>query len=231
MYSRISRSRTPQVFDTSYFRSWEELEKNMLGCTKCLLHRYRKNAVPGEGSKNTLAMLIGEAPGTTEDEMGRPFVGAAGRLLTQALENIGMSRNDVYITNVIKCRPPQNREPNDEEIESCSIYLESQILLIKPKIIMTLGNVAGRKIFALGSRQWDGVMKMRGKVYQMNILGLNIHIVPTIHPAAALYNPQLRDLLFSDLRRFKELLVSIIVQDREGVRKGVKTIMDYVRQR
>lgn len=191
-------------------------------------------------------MLIGEAPGATEDEMGRPFVGAAGKLLTLTLESIGIKREDVYITNVVKCRPPQNREPRDDEIESCSIYLESQILLLKPRIVVTLGNIAGRKIFSLASTPWGGVMKMRGKVYNISILGLNVYVVPTIHPAAALYNPQMRNILLDDLKQLKDLINIASVSkttipkkqtlNREGkelkdTRGEPKTLIDYVKKR
>lgn len=218
------------MIHTNYFESWKELENNIKICSKCSLHRYRKNVVPGEGSKNTSIMLIGEAPGGIEDEMGRPFVGAAGRLLTLTLESISIKRENIYITNVVKCRPPQNREPRDEEIESCSIYLESQILLLKPKIIVTLGNIAGKKIFSLASKQWNGVMKMRGKIYTLDILGLKIYIVPTIHPAAALYNPPLREILLADLKQVRELLISISALNNRK-REGVRTIMDYIKQK
>lgn len=193
---------------------------------------YRKNAVLGEGSKNSPVMFVGEAPGAVEDETGRPFVGAAGRLLTFTLESVGIKREEVYITNVVKCRPPQNREPRDEEVESCSVYLESQILLLKPKVIVTLGNIAGKKIFALASKQWSGVMKARGSVYTMDMLGLKVYVVSTIHPAAALYNPSLREVLLNDLRRVRELLASLPQPqaDSEGVR-GTRSLIDYIKKK
>jgi len=233
------------VVFTSYYSSWDELERAIRNCTRCPLHSYRKNAVPGEGSKESKIMFIGEAPGATEDEMGRPFVGVAGKLLTLALESAGLKRETVYITNVVKCRPPQNREPNDYEIESCRIYLESQILLLRPKIIITLGNIAGRTVFSLGKKPWSGVMRMRGRVYELKILGLDIRVLATLHPAAALYNPSLRDMLFNDLKKLKELLESMektlleeprqrvveqaSVKDREE-KKSKRTIIDYIKR-
>ncbi|MEM4848236.1 MAG: type-4 uracil-DNA glycosylase [Ignisphaera sp.] len=223
--------------------SWEELEESIKNCSRCPLHRYRKNAVPGEGAKISKTMFIGEAPGATEDEMGRPFVGAAGKLLTLTLESLGVKREDVYITNVVKCRPPQNREPTEEEIESCSIYLESQILLIKPNIVVTLGNIAGKKIFSLASKPWNGVTRMRGKVYDLSILGLELRVIPTIHPAAALYNPTMRTTLLNDLKLFKDLLISMSIpsisgtgkqivakEDKEG-KKELRTLIDYMKKR
>ncbi|MEM1526157.1 MAG: type-4 uracil-DNA glycosylase [Ignisphaera sp.] len=228
---------------TKYPISWEELEESIKTCFRCPLHRYRRNPVPGEGSKTSKVMLIGEAPGATEDEMGRPFVGAAGKLLTLTLESIGIKREDVYITNVVKCRPPQNREPIEEEIENCSIYLESQISLLKPKVVVTLGNIAGKKIFSLASKPWNGVTRMRGKVYKLTILGFEVHVIPTIHPAAALYNPAMRTILLNDLKLVKDLLSStstlstsatdkqtITKEDKEN-KKELRTLVDYIKKK
>jgi len=218
------------IFTQTRFSSWEELENAIKHCTRCPLHRSRKNAVPGEGPKDARAMLIGEAPGATEDELGRPFVGAAGRLLTMSLESIGLPRSSVYITNVVKCRPPGNREPREEEIEACSPYLESQILLLKPIVIVTLGNVAGKWVFTRAGMKWGGVTRMRGKVYEVNLLGLKLSVVPTIHPAAALYNPSLRSTLIEDLRRAKEVLEKGgSAQESSG--RGTKSLLDYLKKK
>ncbi len=183
-------------------------------------------------------MFIGEAPGATEDETGRPFVGAAGKLLTMALESAGMPRSAVYITNVVKCRPPGNREPKPEEIEACSPFLESQILLLKPLLIVTLGSVAGKRIFELGKQRWSSVTRMRGRVYNLTILGLRIAVLPTIHPAAALYNPSTRDTLFNDLKIAKEILDKLLSSASEGtatvtkssVARKPKSLLDYVKR-
>lgn len=174
-------------------------------------------------------MLIGEAPGATEDELGRPFVGAAGRLLTMVLESLGIRREQTYITNVVKCRPPQNREPRDDEIENCSIYLESQIVMLKPKIVVTLGNIAGKKVFSMCSIEWEGIMRMRGRVYSVNLLGLDVSLIPTIHPAAALYNPSLREILTSDLKYIRDLMYGSI--GKESNKRDTKTLLDYIKKR
>ena len=221
------------------YSDWAALEEAIKRCTKCPLHRFRKNAVPGEGDKNSKVMFIGEAPGATEDEMGRPFVGAAGRLLTTMLESLGIKRESVYITNVVKCRPPGNREPNDEEIEACKPYLISQIMLLKPRIIVTLGNVAGKVIFSLAGKPWNGVTKMRGKIYKAKVLGLDVIIVPTLHPAAVLYNPQLRTLFENDLRILKSIIDEALKEvDYASAPQSVKedskpksrSILDYIKR-
>jgi DNA polymerase len=118
------------------------VHSEIVGCTKCELHKSRKNAVPGEGPADAKIMFVGEGPGQNEDELGRPFVGAAGRLLTELLESIGLSRSEVFITNIVKCRPPGNRAPRKPEIEACNPYLMSQIRLIKPRIVCALGTPA-----------------------------------------------------------------------------------------
>ena len=217
--------------DRGYFSDWQSLEEAIKKCNRCPLYRSRKNAVPGEGDKNAHIMLVGEAPGATEDEMGRPFVGAAGRLLTMILESLGVKRESVYITNVVKCRPPGNREPRDEEVEACSPYLESQILLLKPRVIVTLGNVAGKKIFALGGHSWNGVMKMRGKIFNLNMLSLSMLVIPTLHPAAALYNPQLRSLFEEDMKLIKKVVESMSKEVLgKSQRAKSRTLLDYFKQ-
>jgi len=209
--------------------SWQELENAIKNCTRCQLYKNRKNAVPGEGPKDTFVMFIGEAPGVTEDEMGRPFVGAAGKLLTMIMENLGISRDSIYITNVVKCRPPNNREPSDEEIEKCSIYLETQIRLIKPKIIVTLGNIAGKTIFSMGKERWEGVMKMRGKIYNMKLFDLIVSVIPTIHPAAGLYNPTLKNILLQDLKIVKEYIDRMSMKLQDETTKP-KTLLNYMKK-
>src|SRR5881396_1192015 len=118
------------------------VHSEIIACTKCELHMSRKNAVPGEGPIDAKIMFVGEGPGQNEDEQGRPFVGAAGKLLTELLESIGIKRSDVFITNVVKCRPPSNRAPRKGEIETCNPYLMSQIRLVKPRIVCALGTPA-----------------------------------------------------------------------------------------
>ncbi|MEM0026726.1 MAG: type-4 uracil-DNA glycosylase [Ignisphaera sp.] len=214
------------------YLTWESLEEEIKNCARCPLHRSRRNPVPGEGSKNSSVMFVGEAPGATEDEMGRPFVGAAGKLLTMVMESHGMRREDVYITNVVKCRPPGNREPREDEINACNIFLKSQILLLKPRIIVTLGNIAGKTIFSMANREWGGIMKMRGKRYELQILGMKICAIPTIHPAAALYNPQLRSLFENDMKFIKSVVDEIIsgeTREAKAEKPKPKTLLDYLK--
>jgi uracil-DNA glycosylase, family 4 len=174
-------------------------------CTKCILHLYRKNAVPGEGNPNAKIMFIGEAPGYNEDIQGRPFVGAAGKLLTQLIEEIlNLKRNEVFITNIVKCRPPENRDPKEEEITACSQYLDRQIILIKPKIIVTLGRHSTSYILNKAGINFKGITSIRGKIIKVKLFNLNFTLIPTYHPAAVLYNPQLKEELIEDFKKIKE---------------------------
>lgn len=205
--------------------SWLKIVEQIKTCTLCPLHKYRRNPVPGEGSLNAEIFFLGEAPGRREDEMGRPFVGAAGQLLNKLLEDINIKRSEVFITNVVKCRPPNNRDPKDDEIRACSVYTDSLISLIRPKVIVTLGNHAGRYIFEfLGNRRWLGISKIRGKVYEVNLrLDLRVKVIPTYHPAAALYNPQLREALESDFK----LIVKALSEVRGEGRRP--TLLNFIK--
>jgi uracil-DNA glycosylase family 4 len=166
-------------------------------CTRCELHRTRKNAVPGEGPADSEIMLIGEGPGFYENEQGRPFVGAAGKFLEELLAQAGLKRSDVWIGNVVKCRPPGNRDPQPEELSSCDEYLERQINAINPKIIITLGRfsmakfVPGAKISAV-----HGQMRKVGKRF----------VIPMYHPAAALHQPKWRPQILADFAKLPEQL-------------------------
>jgi len=186
-------------------RSLEDIADEIRACRRCPLWTHRTNAVPGEGNPNAEIMFIGEAPGRNEDLQGRPFVGAAGKLLTELLSSIGLTRDEVYITNVIKCRPPNNRDPKKEEIETCSQYLDEQIALIKPKIIVTLGRHSTRYILEKAGYKVKSIMAIRGKVHEVVLGDLRVKVLPTLHPAAALYNPALRSLLEKDF----QLLMSL----------------------
>lgn len=168
-------------------------------CTKCDLHRNRKNAVPGEGPTDAKIMFVGEGPGQNEDEQGKPFVGAAGKLLTELLESIELRRSDVFITNIVKCRPPNNRAPRKSEIEACNPYLISQIELIRPQIICPLGTPA---ITTLLGEEFTAT-KSHGKPTSKD----NLMILPMYHPAAALYDASLRVVLESDFKVLKKLLI------------------------
>ncbi|NWF86974.1 uracil-DNA glycosylase [Candidatus Bathyarchaeota archaeon] len=169
-------------------------------CPKCRLSKTRKNAVPGEGNPESLIVFIGEAPGYWEDVKGKPFVGAAGKFLTILIGEIGFSRSDVFITNIVKCRPPRNREPLPDEIETCTPYLNRQFKLIQPKIIVTLGNNSTAYVFSKANLFFSGITQARGKFYETSILGMNIVIFPTFHPAAALYSAKYKEQITRDFQ-------------------------------
>ncbi len=146
-------------------------------------------------------MLIGEAPGYYEDVEGRPFVGAAGQFLNELLREAGLERSGIYITNILKCRPPDNREPLPDEIEKCTPYLEKQIRKIQPRVIVTLGNYATGFIFSKVGLQFCGITKHHGKLREVSLLGIDIQVYPTFHPAAALYHGEYKSLLVEDFAR------------------------------
>ena len=170
-------------------KAMRELEAEIRACTRCPLHATRKNPVPGEGNLDAELMLIGEAPGYWEDVKGRPFVGAAGKLLDRLLASAGFRREEVYIANVLKCRPPGNRDPRPEEVRACTSFLDRQISIIKPRVIATLGRHSTGYIFSKAGMRFTRIGDVRGKVYEVEILGLKLILVPTLHPASALYNP------------------------------------------
>ncbi|MEL9990918.1 MAG: type-4 uracil-DNA glycosylase [Thermoproteus sp.] len=181
----------------------EEIAKQIQMCTKCRLHETRRRPVPGEGRAERGVMIVGEAPGEKEDEEGRPFVGAAGRLLTQALNKLGVDRaRDVFITNVVKCRPPGNREPLDDEIAACLPYLVEQIKAIRPRLIIALGFYSAKTLMGLAGRKVVKISEVRGRCFNVKIADVETAVCVTYHPAAALYNPGLRDVLEGDLAKF-----------------------------
>ena len=160
------------------FDNWEDLEKSIQGCNKCKLYLSRQNIVFGVGNKNAKIMLIGEGPGADEDRLGEPFVGRAGQLMDKAFKAVGLKREDVYIANIVKCRPPSNRNPEEDECEACINYLRNQVILVKPQIIILLGSVALKHI--LGKEY--GITASRGKWVEKK----GIRYMPTWHPAALL---------------------------------------------
>jgi uracil-DNA glycosylase family 4 len=181
----------------------DELAAEVRDCKKCRLWRDAKNPVPGEGNPEARLMLIGEAPGYQEDMKGRPFVGRAGKLLDTLLAGIGLSRGDVYISNIVKHRPPENRAPKTDEIEACAPYLDRQIRIISPKIIVTLGNHSTRYILSKVNAEVRGITEVRGKIYMGKLFEIPLKIMPTFHPAAALYNPAYLSSLEEDFRKVK----------------------------
>jgi uracil-DNA glycosylase len=172
------------------------------GCTKCALAAGRTQVVFGSGSPSAELMFVGEAPGFHEDKQGVPFVGAAGKLLSQLLAGIGIEREDVYVANVIKCRPPGNRNPLPEEIEACEGHLFRQIELIQPKLVATLGNFATKLL----SGKPAGITQVHGREQHVTLAGQDVTLYPIFHPAAALYTPRMLEVLETDFRRIPELL-------------------------
>ena len=174
------------------YKTWEELEKECNKCEKCKLSSNRTNVVIGVGNKKAEVMFIGEGPGADEDVQGEPFVGRAGKLMNMALAGLGIKREDIYIANIVKCRPPGNRNPEAEEAESCLPYLYSQIKLIKPKKIVLLGSIALKNI--LGKEY--GITASRGKWIEKD----SISYLPTFHPAALLRDDAKKIHFWQDLK-------------------------------
>ena len=178
----------------------EELRERALVCTACGLSQTRTQVVFGVGDPNARVMLVGEAPGKNEDLQGEPFVGAAGRLLDQLLAEIGLQRSDVYIANVLKCRPPGNRDPHPDEIDSCKGYLREQIRLIGPEVMVTLGNFATKLLLNTDT----GITRLRGRPHPW---WLGSTLVPTFHPAAALRGgDRVTDQMREDFRLVRSIL-------------------------
>jgi uracil-DNA glycosylase family 4 len=175
----------------------EALAAEIAECTKCLLHRGRTNAVPGAGPADADIMFIGEAPGFHEDQQGLPFVGAAGKFLEELLASISLTRDDVYIANVIKCRPPGNRDPLPEEIEACRPYLDRQIELLQPKMIVTLGRFSMARAFPKAR-----ISHIHGQPRKIG----DVVYYPMYHPAAALHQPSLRRTIEEDMKQIPELI-------------------------
>jgi DNA polymerase len=166
-------------------------------CTKCDLHHSREKGVPGEGPPNAAIMFIGEGPGFHENMQGRPFVGAAGDLLVELLDGIGMKREQVFITNVVKCRPPSNRDPHPEELQACAPYLEKQLQIINPKVVVTLGRFSMARFIPNAK-----ISEIHGQPVKVK----GVLVVPFYHPAAALHRPSLRSTVEEDFARLPKLI-------------------------
>lgn len=190
---------------TSPTSEFIELRDQALSCTACRLSETRNNVVFGIGDPDARIMFVGEAPGKNEDLQGEPFVGAAGKLLDELLAGIGIQRNQVYITNVLKCRPPGNRDPKPDEIDSCKGYLREQIRMIHPEVVVTLGNFATKLILPTEV----GITRMRGQAFDW---WLGATLIPTFHPAAALRGrPQVKEQMEEDFA-----LVAKVLEERES---------------
>lgn len=188
------------------YDNWEDLEKSILECKKCRLCTNRTNIVFGQGNKKARLMFIGEGPGADEDKQGIPFVGKAGQLMNNAFQALEINREDVYIANIVKCRPPSNRVPEDDELQTCLNYLRNQVILIKPKIIVLLGSTALKNI--LGKEY--GITAVRGNWMEKN----GIKYMPTWHPAALLRDENKKIEFWQDLKEVKKYIDNNI--DWEG---------------
>jgi len=189
----------------------KKIKKDVLDCRECPLYRERaKNKfcpVIGEGSHQVKIIFVGEAPGLNEAKTGRPFCGAAGKILDELLESVDIKRKDVYITNILNDRPPENRDPQPEEIKACTPYLEKQIEIIKPKIICPLGRYSMKFLmekFGL-ENQLEGISKIHGKLFESNNFFQHIIIIPFYHPAVATYNPNMKKILKEDFKILKTI--------------------------
>ncbi len=180
--------------------SLEKVSSEIKGCQACGLHFSRSYVVPGEGPVDAKVMFIGEGPGFHEDQQGQPFVGAAGKFLDELLVMIGLQRDDVYITNVVKCRPPGNRDPRSDEIKACRNYLDRQIALIRPKIIITLGRFSMARYFPNAK-----ISQIHGQARKID----GILYYPMYHPAAALHQPSLRPTIEDDMAKVPDLIARI----------------------
>ena len=176
---------------------FKKLKSDVETCTKCPLSKTRTNAVPGSGNVKSNVVLIGEAPGKDEDIQGIPFVGRSGKILTQTLTTNKISRDDVYITNLVKCRPPENRKPSDHEVEQCSEHLDTEIRLLKPSLVMLLGATSLKHIL-----NKDQITKIRGKL----IKGPSYSYLPTFHPAAIARNNNNRKFFSADIKKLRRFL-------------------------
>ena len=181
--------------------SLDKISSEVISCLKCRLCETRRNAVPGDGPLSAKVMFVGEAPGEQEDNQGRPFVGAAGKLLTELLQSIGLKREEVFITNTVKCRPPNNRPPRKDELAACRDYLDRQLKLMRPRAICPMGNSAIRALL----NPTESVSELHGVPFEKD----NITYFPMYHPAAALYTFALRKVMEDDFRKLRGLLDSL----------------------
>jgi len=189
------------------------LDEAVRTCTRCPLAETRTNAVPGDGPVPARILFIGEAPGRNEDLKGIPFVGRAGSILDGLLEGIGVARDEVFITNIVKCRPPKNRDPTTEEIEACRPYLESQLSLLCPEVIVPLGRFAMRWVLESYGITPGPISEVHGKVFRIPAIGCEQVVIPVYHPAATIYRPAFREVLAADFDTIRAVLEHSPVPD------------------
>lgn len=197
-------------------RSLDEIREEALLCKRCSLCETRTTVVFGVGNPNAEVVFIGEAPGRQEDLGAEPFIGAAGKYLNKLLELAGIKREDIYIANVLKCRPPSNRDPRPDEIETCTPFLREQLMAISPDVLVTLGNFATR--FVLKTDR--GITSIRGRAYTAG----RFYVLPTFHPAAAIYDKSKTELIESDFRLLRDLLK--VERERKAARHAVLNLGD-----
>lgn len=200
------------IIDMSKDEEMQKIKRLIDSCQKCSLWETRSHAVTGEGSCSADIMFIGEAPGYNEDKQGRPFVGRAGKVLDEMLASVDLDRNDVFIANILKCRPPNNRNPRKVEIENCTEYLDRQIEIIQPMILVPLGNFACTYIFEKFSISPKKISDVHGKVFQKTTLLGSLYIIPFFHPAVATYNPSKKTVLIQDMQKIMDVLNENIVE-------------------
>jgi len=188
--------------DTERAQALQALRATLAGCSQCGLHKGRTQVVFGAGNPEAALMFVGEGPGFHEDRQGEPFVGQAGKLLNELLGRIGLNRADVYIANVVKCRPPENRDPTPDEIAACSPHLMRQIEIIRPRVVCTLGRFATKLLAGTDL----GMTAIHGKAKAMTLAGVDTIVFPVFHPAAALYTPANRQVLEADFAKLRPLL-------------------------
>ena len=192
------------------FNNWEDLVENCVNCQKCPLHETRTNVVVGVGNKNAKVLFIGEGPGENEDLQGEPFVGRGGKLLDKMLEAVDLNRNkNIYIANIVKCRPPKNRDPKPEEQEMCIDWLRNQVKLISPKIIVCLGRISAARIIKNDIK----ITKEHGQFFEKN----GILMMPMLHPAAVLRDPRRKPDAFNDFLILRDKIMEVCPETYEGI--------------
>ena len=196
--NKTSSSSSSSSESSSSSSTFKDIRQELGDCKRCKLHRTRKSLVFGEGNERAILMFIGEGPGYDEDIQGRPFVGRAGQLLTKIIQSINLQREEVYIANIVKCRPPQNRNPEPDEITACGPFLQRQIQAIQPRIICALGAFAAQSLLQTGEK----ISALRGRRFDLN----GIRVIPTYHPAFLLRNPERKREVWEDMKKIAEWL-------------------------
>jgi uracil-DNA glycosylase len=196
-------------FKPSSTPTLKEVRAELGDCKRCKLHRTRRTLVFGEGNEKATLMFVGEGPGYDEDVQGRPFVGKAGQLLTKIIESIQLRREEVYIANIVKCRPPQNRNPEPDEISACRPFLLKQIGAIRPRIICALGTFAAQSLLQTGEK----ITSLRGRLFDLD----GIRVIPTYHPAFLLRNPERKKEVWEDMKQIAAWLKELATCQSEGI--------------